>query len=178
MLYLGFRICSRSLTVTWPYYKRDELYHKIMAALGLKRPWFKPKGVASIIGKLRSASLIAPWGPYLSFSLAIALNQAVRSAYEAIRRWWQRGRVWISKSIQQELHMVARTTHGSRAAFRTRVQPALEPLHRTIGSKGSHPHYSFRRELCGHRWLVAGFPNPMAHNTRGLSSAGFQNETY
>jgi hypothetical protein len=107
MLYLGFRICSRTLTVTWPFYKREELYNEIMAALGLDRPWFKPKGVASIIGKLRSASLIAPWGPYLSFSLAIALNQAVRSAYEAIRRWWQRGRVWVSKSIQQELRLVA-----------------------------------------------------------------------
>jgi hypothetical protein len=69
MLYLGFLICSRTLRVTWPLYKRAELFDKIMTALGMKRPWFKPKVVASIIGKLRSASLIAPWGPYLSFSL-------------------------------------------------------------------------------------------------------------
>jgi hypothetical protein len=89
MLYLGFRICSRALTATWPYYKREELYNKLMTALGLQRPWFKPKDVASIIGTLRSASLIPPWGLYLSFSLAIALNHAVRSAYKAIRCWWQ-----------------------------------------------------------------------------------------
>jgi hypothetical protein len=41
------------------------------------------------------------------FSLAIALNNAIRSAYEAIRCWWQWGCVWISKSIQQELQIVA-----------------------------------------------------------------------
>jgi hypothetical protein len=78
-----------------------------MTALGMKRPWFKPKVVASIIGKLWLASLIAPWGPYLSFSLAMALNHAVRSTYEAIRRWLQRGRVWVFKSVQQDLRIVA-----------------------------------------------------------------------
>jgi hypothetical protein len=93
MLYLGFLIYSRTLCVTWLFYKRAELFKEIMQALGMKHPWFKPKVVASIIGKLWSASLIAPWGPYLLFSLAMALNHAVRPTYEAIRRWWQRGRV-------------------------------------------------------------------------------------
>jgi hypothetical protein len=63
MLYLGFLICSRTLRVIWPLYKRAELVNEIMAALSMKRPWFKPKVVASIIRKLRSASLIAPWFP-------------------------------------------------------------------------------------------------------------------
>jgi hypothetical protein len=107
MLYLGFLICSRTLRVTWPLSKRAELFDEIMQALDLKRPWFQPKVVASIIGKLRSASLVAPWGPYLSFSLAMALNHSVRSAYEATRRWWQRGHVWVSKSVQQDQRIVA-----------------------------------------------------------------------
>jgi hypothetical protein len=77
MLSLGFLICSRTLRVTWPLYKRTKLFDESMQALGMKRPWFKPKVVASIIGKLRSASLIAPWSPYLSFTLAMALNHAV-----------------------------------------------------------------------------------------------------
>ncbi len=77
MLYLCFLVCSRTLRVTWPLYERAELFNEIMTALGMKRPWFKPKVVASIIRKLRLASLIAPWGPYLSFSLAMALNHAV-----------------------------------------------------------------------------------------------------
>ncbi len=107
ILYLGFRICSRTLTVTWPLYKRQELFDEIMEALASVRPSLKPRTVASIIGKIRSASLIAPWGPYISFSLAIALNAALRSNYMTIRRWWSRGRVWISKNVQVELQMIA-----------------------------------------------------------------------
>ena len=37
----------------------------------------------------------------------MALNHAVRSAYAAIRRWWQRGMVWVSNSVQQDLRIVA-----------------------------------------------------------------------
>jgi hypothetical protein len=107
MLFLGFKTYACLLTVTWPYFKRLELFNKIMEALGLTPPWFKPKVVASIIGKLRLASLVAPLDQYLSFSLAMALNHALGSTYEAIRHWWQRGRVWVSKSVQQDLAVVA-----------------------------------------------------------------------
>jgi hypothetical protein len=106
MLYLGFLICSRSLQITWLFSKRAKLCNAIMQALGMKRPCFKPKVVASIIGKLRVASLIAPWGPYLSFRLAMALNLALQFTYEAIRHWWQQGLVWVSKSMQHNLQIV------------------------------------------------------------------------
>jgi hypothetical protein len=33
MMYLGFSICSRTMTVTWPFYKRKELHDEIMTAL-------------------------------------------------------------------------------------------------------------------------------------------------
>jgi hypothetical protein len=52
MLYLGFYICSRKLCMTWPIYKRAKLLNKRMTALGMKCSWFKPKVVASIIGKV------------------------------------------------------------------------------------------------------------------------------
>jgi hypothetical protein len=79
-----------------------------MAALGLNHLWLKQKGIASIIGKLCSTNLIAPWGPYLFFSLAIALNHPICSTYEVIHCWWQRGRSWISnKSMQLDLRIVA-----------------------------------------------------------------------
>jgi hypothetical protein len=39
--------------------------------------------------------------------LALALNAALRSNYEAICRWWSRGRVWITKSVKAELQMIA-----------------------------------------------------------------------
>jgi hypothetical protein len=63
MLYLGFIICSRTMTVTWPYSKRKELYDEIMTALTGACPSLTPRGVTSMIGKLQSASLVALWGP-------------------------------------------------------------------------------------------------------------------
>jgi hypothetical protein len=115
MLYLGFLICSRTLHVTWAPYKRAKLVNEIMQALDTKHPWLKPTVVAFIIRKLRLASLIAPWDPYLSFSLAMALNHAVWSTHEAIRRWWLRGHVWVSKSVQHDLQIVA--TYGQEPEY-------------------------------------------------------------
>jgi hypothetical protein len=77
MLFLGFLIDSRAMRVTWPMYKRQELYDEIIAALQQSRPSLSPQGVASVVGKLRSASLIALWGPYLSYGLALALKLAL-----------------------------------------------------------------------------------------------------
>jgi hypothetical protein len=48
-----------------------------MAALQQQRPSLFPGGVALVIGKLCSASLIALWGPYLSHGLALALKLAL-----------------------------------------------------------------------------------------------------
>jgi hypothetical protein len=107
MLYLGFRICSRSLTVTWPLYKRSELHDEILHAIQQRRPCMNPRAVASVIGKLRSASLIALWGPYLSYGLALALKIALQSSYSPLRRWWSRGKIWLSKSVQKDLACIA-----------------------------------------------------------------------
>jgi hypothetical protein len=107
MLYLGFRICSRTMRVTWPRYKREELHDEIRAALALRRPSLTPRGVASMVGKLRSASLVAMWGPYLSYGLAIALKIALQSAFSCLRRFWARGKVWITKSMAKDLLCIA-----------------------------------------------------------------------
>jgi hypothetical protein len=48
-----------------------------MEALQPHHPSHIPKGVAAMIGKLRSASLVAMWGPYLSYGLALALKIAL-----------------------------------------------------------------------------------------------------
>jgi hypothetical protein len=87
MLFLGFLIDSRVLRVTWPLYKRQELHDEIIAALQQRRPSLSPRGVVSVIGKLRSASLIALWGPYISYGLALALKLALRAAYSPLHRW-------------------------------------------------------------------------------------------
>ena len=55
MMYLGFLINSRSMTVSWPYYKQEELYNELFYLLSLPKFWrhLSPKQTASIIGKLR-----------------------------------------------------------------------------------------------------------------------------
>jgi hypothetical protein len=57
------------MTVTWLFFKRQELYSEILLTLAPQRPSLTPRGVASMIGKLRSASLVAMWGPYLTYGL-------------------------------------------------------------------------------------------------------------
>jgi hypothetical protein len=85
MMYLGFLINSRAMTVSWPLYKQEELYNKLPPLLSLpkKLRWLTPKQCASIIGKLRSAIQISPWGVYLSFALATNLKRACRNAHVA-----------------------------------------------------------------------------------------------
>ncbi len=107
MLYLGFRICSRTMRVTWPWYKRKELHDEITAALAPRRPSLTPRGVASMVGKLCSASLVAMWGPYLSYGLALALKIALQSAFSCLRRFWTRGKVWITKSMKKDMECIA-----------------------------------------------------------------------
>jgi hypothetical protein len=79
VLFLGYYINSRTMTVTWPLYKRQALHADIQAALENPRH-VSPKMVASIIGKVRSAGEIAQWGPYISFSVADKLKRACRQA--------------------------------------------------------------------------------------------------
>jgi hypothetical protein len=80
VLFLGYKINSHTLTVTWPYYKRAVLLLEIEAALDARSRCITPKLAASILGKIRSVYDVAPWGPYISFSLSEALKAATRSA--------------------------------------------------------------------------------------------------
>jgi hypothetical protein len=107
MMYLGFLVCSRTMTVTWPYYKREELHTEIMTALAGVRPSLTPRGVASMIGKLRSAGMVALWGPYISYGLGYALKIALQGAFSTNRRWWSRGKVWLTKSLRKDMACIA-----------------------------------------------------------------------
>jgi hypothetical protein len=93
------------MQVTWPLYKRAALILDIQKALENPRK-VSPKVAASIMGKVRSASDIAPWGPYISFSLADALKQACRSAFHPSRTWWSRGKVRLSKRVIADLRFL------------------------------------------------------------------------
>jgi hypothetical protein len=94
MLFLGFLIDSRALTVTWTLEKRLDLRDQITHLLANTSRAI-PKAVASIIGKIRSAAQIAPWGQHLSQSVQDALTFALRKAASKPRWFWKNGTMRI-----------------------------------------------------------------------------------
>jgi hypothetical protein len=111
MLYLGFLINSRAMTVSWPYYKRAELHQELLNILSQKTRGItiSPRQMASIIGKLRSAIAISPWGTYLSFSMATNLTRASRNAFRTTRSWWSKAKIRINKTIIRDMHLLLET---------------------------------------------------------------------
>jgi hypothetical protein len=106
VLFLGYKINSRTMQITWPLYKREALYEDIQTAI--KTPeQVPPKVAASIMGKVRAAGNIAPWGPYISFSLADAIKQATRRAFGPIRSFWSRGKIRFNKGVIEDLKLLA-----------------------------------------------------------------------
>jgi hypothetical protein len=89
MPYLGFIINSRSMTVGWPLYKQQELFDLHIPS---SRRHITTKQAASLLGKLRWAIQISPWGAFLSFSLAATLKTAGRNAFSSTRSWWSKGK--------------------------------------------------------------------------------------
>jgi hypothetical protein len=102
VLFLGYYINSRTMMVTWPLYKREVLLADIYKALEAPNR-VPPKVAASIMGKVRAAGNIAPWGPYISFSLADAIKKASRRAFHPTRKWWTKGRIKFSKPVIADL---------------------------------------------------------------------------
>jgi hypothetical protein len=84
-LFLGYYINSRTMMVTWPLYKQEVLLANIQKALESPH-CVPPKVAASIMGKVRAAGNIAPWGPYISFSLADAIKKASRRAFHPTQK--------------------------------------------------------------------------------------------
>jgi hypothetical protein len=102
VLFLGYYINSRTLTVTWPFYKREALLADIIQALDTPNN-VPPKVAASIMGKVRAAGQVAPWGPYVSFSLADAIKQACRNTQHPTKRFWTKGRIQFKKQVIEDL---------------------------------------------------------------------------
>jgi hypothetical protein len=98
---------SRTITVTWPYYdKRKAPFDKIMAALTARSRCLTPKLAASILEKIRSVYDVAPYRPYISFSLSeAALKKATRESFSNKRSWWAYEKVRLSASIREDLRL-------------------------------------------------------------------------
>ena len=107
MLYLGFLIDSRAMTVTWPLDKRMELRDLMLTVLQTKQHESTPKIIASIIGKIRSAAPIAPWGNYMSFSCQEALTAALRKASQKSGWFWQQGKMRVPAETAHDFKVMA-----------------------------------------------------------------------
>ena len=103
MLYLGFLINSRDMTVTWPLAKRLELRDLIQSVLDVKNHISQPKVIASIIGKIRSAARIAPWGNFMSYSCQEALTTALRKASKQSGWFWRQGKMRVPAETARDL---------------------------------------------------------------------------
>lgn len=111
MLYLGFIINSRTLTVSRPLYKREELYNQLLALLQLpsSKRFMPPKQTTSVLGKLCSTIQISPWGVYLSFSLANNLKRAGKNVKRSTCSWWSKGKICLNKSALNDIHLLLKT---------------------------------------------------------------------
>eukprot|EP00980_Cylindrotheca_fusiformis_P020539 scaffold7616_cov169-Cylindrotheca_fusiformis.AAC.1 len=118
-LYLGFIINTRSMTITWPQAKRERLRQELVDIMARDphRRYVTPKEMAHIVGVVRSASQVAPWGNFLSFNLENALIAAERQAKqrdddEPGRRWWQNCRIFLSKVAIGTIRQLLETLVG------------------------------------------------------------------
>ncbi len=107
MLYLGFLINSRDMTVTWPLDKRLDLRALILTILQTKHYESTPRVIASIIGKIRSAARIAPWGNYMSFSCQEALTAALRKAANSAKWFWRQGKMRVPAETVRDFRVMA-----------------------------------------------------------------------
>jgi hypothetical protein len=97
-LFLGFLTNTRAMTVSWPFFKRQRLFDELKLILQRPTPLYvTPKEMAHIVGVIRSASDVAPWGTFLSFNLENALQKAAATGDSTKKQWWKRTTIYLSK---------------------------------------------------------------------------------
>ena len=108
-LYLVFRNNTHDMTVSWPLYKREDLHSQLVEILKRRPRFLSPREMAKIVGIVRSASEIAPWGYFLSFNLQNALTLAANNAFSEKRSWWTRSRIYLSSVAIATIHQMLET---------------------------------------------------------------------
>ena len=119
MIFLGYRINTRTMSVTWPEDKRQCLATMLDEAWltkvkGTYMPPVHPRTASQILGLVRNGAMCSPYGLYLSTRLQFDLNDTVSAAPRAVNpdapanlahhkhikcSWWKSH--WIS------IHMMA-----------------------------------------------------------------------
>jgi hypothetical protein len=110
-LYLGYDVCTRSLTIGWPVPKRKQLLELLLAFLPNAREKHArrhPRAIASVLGLLRNAGFVAPLCLYLSLRLQHWFN-SMMSQYSkkiASKHWWRNGLLKIPSSINADVQLM------------------------------------------------------------------------
>lgn len=105
VIFLGFCIHTRNMTIWWPVKKRQQLATLIDEILQQAAGAVSPQQCASLLGLVRNAAAVCPVGVYLSLRLQYTLNDTVKLAWTRAanqsawwRHWW-----WVTKfKLKQE----------------------------------------------------------------------------
>jgi hypothetical protein len=113
LLFLGYEINSRTMTVSWPIAKREKL--KVFLD-SLLTEASDPKGatphiISRVLGLIRHAAPVAHMGTFRSLRLQYLFNDAASKAprHKRIRRWYQRRQVKVPDTIVRELQQLRAT---------------------------------------------------------------------
>jgi hypothetical protein len=110
MEFLGFEVCTRTMTVRWPVEKRLALKQLIEDKWMSLPCRLAPRDIASLLGTVRNAAFVAPLGNHLSIRLQQCLNHAVARAGRASskHRWWFTQEITIPPEVLEDIATIYR----------------------------------------------------------------------
>ena len=93
-----------------------------------------PKEMARIVGVVRSASEVAPWGTFLSFNLQNSLTEAVQNIpATSLKTWYGKKRIYLSTVAVRTMEQLLETLLVEDGITWTRPMYLLfdrDPTHR------------------------------------------------
>jgi hypothetical protein len=109
--YLGYNVCTRSLTLGWPIPKRQQLLALLLGFLpsGLQKTVrHHPRTIASVLGLMRNAGFVVPLCLYLSLRLQHWFLSILSQYCTKIssKQWWRKGLLKIPSSACADLDLM------------------------------------------------------------------------
>ena len=111
VVYLGFLVNTRTMTVSWPVDKRQEfatLINSVLPSSTKDRRKRQPLDFARILGHVRNPALIVPSLSYVSLRLQFWFNDAIRRSKGASRNssWWRRNQLQVPNFVWKDLRLL------------------------------------------------------------------------
>ena len=118
VVYLGFLVNTRTMTVSWPVDKRQEfatLIKSVLPSSTKDRRKRQPLDFARILGHVRNPALIVPSLSYVSLRLQFWFNDAIRRSKGASRNssWWRRNQLQVPNFVWKDLRLLLSVVDSS-----------------------------------------------------------------